>query len=62
MTVELIHSADLPEDIQRRVLRIYSDARHLAKTMTSKEACEAFFVLEHARDDLSHVLERGKAR
>lgn len=59
MTLELVHHADRPPEIEARVLRLYNDARALAKCMTSDQARYAYDLLEHARDDLSRVLMRS---
>ena len=58
MTPKLVHEGK-PQSIESRVIRIYNDARALAHNMTIDEARYAYDLLEHARDDLSRVLERS---
>jgi hypothetical protein len=59
MTLKLVVDSERPQSNESRVIRLYNDARALASTMTMEEARYAYDLLEHARDDLSRVLDRS---
>ena len=61
MPIELIHTT-LGPLTEQQIVRLYHDTRALRAKLTKAEALTAYEVIQHARDNLSAVLDRADGK
>jgi hypothetical protein len=61
LPVELIHSEPSVQ-IQRQLVRLHNDTQALCAKLTGAEAQWAYEIVEHARDNLSKILDRADGK
>jgi hypothetical protein len=61
LAVELVHSEPSVQ-IQRQLLRLHNDTQALRDKLSGAEAQWAYQIVEHARDNLSAILDRADGK